>query len=104
MSIRIDHDKCRSCGACIEICPGSLIERDSDGKAWMKYPMDCWGCASCIKECRFGAIALFLGADIGGRGGQMTVQTEGNILHWQVTDPAGLVKQIDVDRKAANKY
>ena len=104
MSIRIDQELCRGCGACIEICPGSLIERDSNGKALMKYPMDCWGCASCIKECRFGAIGWFLGADIGGRGSQMSVQAEGDILHWPVTDPAGLVNQIDVDRKAANKY
>ena len=28
-------------------------------------PKDCWGCASCIKECAFGAIAFYLGAGNG---------------------------------------
>ena len=58
MSIAIDKDKCRACGRCEKVCPGTLISADESGKAYMKYPKDCWGCSSCIKECRFGAIAL----------------------------------------------
>ena len=68
MSIMIDKAKCKGCGMCTSVCPGSLIYQDSEKKAFIKYPKDCWGCASCIKECHFGAIALYLGADIGGMG------------------------------------
>ena len=68
MSIIIDKEKCRKCGKCTQVCPGSLIKKDEDGKAFIKYPKDCWGCCSCIKECQFDAIGLYLGADIGGMG------------------------------------
>ena len=60
MSIMIDKAKCKGCGMCTSVCPGSLIYQDSEKKAFIKYPKDCWGCASCIKECHFGAIALYL--------------------------------------------
>ena len=59
MSIMIDKAKCKGCGMCTSVCPGSLIYQDSEKKAFIKYPKDCWGCASCIKECHFGAIALW---------------------------------------------
>ena len=53
MSIAIDSMKCRACGKCLDVCPGSLIVRGEDKKAVIRYPKDCWGCASCIKECPF---------------------------------------------------
>ena len=58
--------------------------RGEDKKAVIRYPKDCWGCASCIKECPFEAISYYLGADIGGMGSQMTVHTEGDLLHWRI--------------------
>ena len=48
MSIAIDSMKCRACGKCLDVCPGSLIVRGEDKKAVIRYPKDCWGCASCI--------------------------------------------------------
>lgn len=66
MSIVINKELCKNCGKCANVCPGSLIKRDEDGQIFMKYPKDCWGCSSCIKECAFDAISLYLGADIGG--------------------------------------
>ena len=84
MSIAIDSMKCRACGKCLDVCPGSLIVRGEDKKAVIRYPKDCWGCASCIKECPFEAISYYLGADIGGMGSQMTVHTEGDLLHWRI--------------------
>ena len=81
MSIMIDKAKCKGCGMCTSVCPGSLIYQDSEKKAFIKYPKDCWGCASCIKECHFGAIALYLGADIGGMGSLMTVTDMGELSH-----------------------
>lgn len=51
MSIRIKQERCIGCGQCIDVCPGSLIDRNGQGKAWMHYPKDCWGCVSCVKVC-----------------------------------------------------
>ena len=36
MSIRIDANSCFACGACREVCPGNLIKRGADGKAFIK--------------------------------------------------------------------
>ena len=48
MSIAIDRNKCVGCGKCSVVCPGNLIKLE-EKKAYIKYPKDCWGCASCIK-------------------------------------------------------
>ena len=42
MSIMIDKAKCKGCGMCTSVCPGSLIYQDSEKKAFIKYPKDCW--------------------------------------------------------------
>jgi adenylylsulfate reductase subunit B len=104
MSIAINQQKCRACGACMNVCPGSLIKKDGDGKAFMKYPRDCWGCSSCIKECRFGAISFFLGADIGGRGSRMSTKIDGDLVDWNIEGTDGIVKTITINRRDANKY
>ena len=104
MSIVINKELCKNCGKCANVCPGSLIKRDEDGQIFMKYPKDCWGCSSCIKECRFGAIALYIGADLGGNGSLMRVENKGDILNWNVTLNDGTVKTIAINKKEANKY
>ena len=43
MSIRINKNKCVGCKRCLDVCPGSLIKTDETGKAYIKYPKDCWG-------------------------------------------------------------
>lgn len=104
MSIRIDSETCVGCGACSEICPGSLIKLDATGKAFIKYPKDCWGCTSCVKECPVFAIRFYLGADMGGRGGLLHTEREGAILHWIVDHPDGRVSAIDINTKESNQY
>lgn len=104
MSIAINPDICRGCGACARVCPGSLIKQDENHKAYIRYPKDCWGCSSCIKECRFGAIALYLGADIGGLGSRLTVKTYGEELLWNITKRDGSVEEIVINKKESNKY
>lgn len=104
MSIAIDKNKCMGCGQCMDVCPGSLIKRSDDNKAYIKYPKDCWGCCSCIKECKFDAIALYLGADMGGMGSKMTVKTRGNFMDWNITRTDGSVETIVIDKKESNKY
>ena len=104
MSIAIDRDKCVGCGRCHDVCPGTLIKLGEDKKAYIKYPKDCWGCTSCVKECPVGAIDFFLGADIGGNGSPMHVEGKGDILNWQITKPDGETKIITINRKDSNKY
>ena len=93
MSIAIDSMKCRACGKCLDVCPGSLIVRGEEKKAVIRYPKDCWGCAS-----------VYLGADIGGMGSQMTVHTEGDLLHWRIKKTDGTIETIVVNKKDSNKY
>lgn len=104
MSIAINKDKCVGCKRCIDVCPGSLIKLEENDKAFIKYPKNCWGCCSCIKECSKNAIGLYLGADIGGRGSIMTVKKEKDILSWRIRETNGNVNKIDVNTKDSNKY
>ncbi|WFR59986.1 ferredoxin family protein [Anaerocolumna sp. AGMB13025] len=104
MSITINQDKCTGCRKCLAVCPGSLIKVSDTKKAFMKYPKDCWGCTSCLKECSFGAISFYLGADIGGRGSKLTTVIEEDIVHWQIEDTNGELLVIDVNRKDSNQY
>lgn len=104
MSIEINREKCVGCKKCEAVCPGSLIKIGSDGKAFIKYPRDCWGCTSCLKECSVKAIAFFLGADIGGRGSRVYTESSGDILTWIIEQPQGKITEIKINRKEANKY
>ena len=104
MSIAIDKDKCIGCGKCLTVRPGSLIKRGKNGRAFIKYPKDCWGCTSCIKECPVYAIRFFLGADIGGMGSLMHTQSDGDVLRWIIEKSDGQISEIVVDRKESNKY
>jgi adenylylsulfate reductase subunit B len=104
MSIRIARDNCTGCGQCVEVCPGSLIRVDGEKKAVIRHPEECWGCTSCLKECKKGAIAFFLGADIGGRGSLMHTKREGDLCHWIIQPPEGPARTITVDRRNSNQY
>lgn len=104
MSIRIDRARCVGCGKCAEICPGNLIFLDTDGRAVLTCPEDCWGCASCLKECRQSAIAYFLGADMGGTGAEMRVQYDSPLSLWTIRRTDGASAAIAVDRRRANSY
>ena len=104
MSIEIDKLKCIGCGRCRDVCPGTLIALDSDRRAYIKYPRDCWGCTSCIKECPVHAVSFYLGADMGGTGSRMHTERNGDILSWIIKAPDGKTTRIEVDTKESNKY
>ena len=92
MSIVIDKSKCIGCKRCRNVCPGSLIKTDENGKAYIKYPKDCWGCS------------FFLGSDIGGMGSKVHTEKNGDILSWLIEKPHGEVIKIDINQKESNKY
>ncbi len=104
MSIRIQKERCVGCRRCVDICPGNLIRSDENGRAYIARPADCWGCTSCIKECRFEAIDFFLGPDIGGRGTVMHVRESKVGFDWTFTLPDGTKKEISVNAKDSNRY
>lgn len=104
MSIAIDREKCIGCGRCRQVCPGTLIKTDENGKAYIKYPKDCWGCTSCVKECPVHAVKFYLGADIGGTGSLVHTEKSSGLLRWVIERPDGTVTNIDIDPKESNKY
>ena len=104
MSIAIDAKQCVGCGKCRMVCPGSLIHMNQDGKAFIKYPKDCWGCTSCLKECAVHAIRFYLGADMGGMGSKMSVASREQYLDWKIEKRDGTVETIVIDRKQSNQY
>lgn len=104
MSIVIDKNDCTGCGKCRDVCPGNLLSPDSEGRTYIRYPRDCWGCTSCVKECSSSAIRYYLGTDIGGRGGYLYTKVEENVIHWTFCSPDGGKRVLTIDRKKANKY
>lgn len=104
MSIKIDESRCVGCQACVEVCPGNLIKIGEKNKSFIKHEHDCWGCTSCVKACPKQAISFFLGADIGGRGASLTVESHGTIRTWKISRNDGSVQEIQVDSSDANKY
>ena len=99
MSIAINKSKCMGCGRCSVVCPGSLIKLGEDKKAYIKYPKDCWGCTSCVKECPVYAIRFYLGADIGGSGNLVHTEKNGDILSWIFERTDGEIRKIDIDQR-----
>ena len=104
MSISIDKSNCIGCSRCVEVCPGNLIKLSAERRAFIKHERDCWGCTSCVKACPRAAISFFLGADIGGRGARLTVETKGTIRTWRVIKSDGSIQEIRVDSSESNKY
>ncbi|APC40420.1 4Fe-4S dicluster domain-containing protein [Clostridium estertheticum] len=104
MSIKIDLQKCVSCGKCRTICPGNLIFKNDESKAFIKYPDECWGCTACLKECPVQAINYYLGSDIGGKGTFLNTKKEKNLLHWHIYKPNKVEIIITTNVAEANKY
>lgn len=102
MSIRINSSKCIGCGKCSNICPGNLICMKGK-KAFIEFPKECWGCTACMKECKFEAIELTLGADVGGNEASMTVRIKSGRVEWKIAKGEQEIN-IEVDPMDSNKY
>ena len=104
MAIVIDRSKCIGCGKCIAICPGNIIRRDENGKAFLKNDNDCWSCVSCMKECPVHAISVTIPPQLGGGGGRMSLEREGTLTKWTVEKADGYKEEIITDTNEANRY
>ena len=104
MSIIIDKNLCVGCRKCKDVCPGNLIVIDKENKAIIKYPKDCWGCASCVKECKVDAIKYYLGADMGGKGSLLYVNEDKDIMSWIIEKSDKSKKVININKKNSNEY
>ena len=104
MSMNIDSSKCIGCSRCPEICPGNIIRLNHEGKAYLKRPLDCWHCMACIKVCPVGAISLILPPELGGRGGELTVNVRENVTKWTIRRHDGTAIEIFTDTNESNQY
>ena len=51
--VKIDHDRCTDCRACVSACP---IDAAKDRVAGKAFPADCFSCARCLNVCPVDAI------------------------------------------------
>ena len=57
LAVNIDHNMCRGCGNCSEICPVIEMKMTEDGMATACIDKTlCFGCGACISSCPTGAI------------------------------------------------
>lgn len=56
--IKVDREKCSSCGVCINLCPRDVLRLDNRGYPYMAYRDDCWYCDVCRFVCSREAIYL----------------------------------------------
>jgi NAD-dependent dihydropyrimidine dehydrogenase PreA subunit len=59
-TIKLDREKCKGCGACVEVCPHGLLEM-SDGKAIISDKDACMECGACKMNCPYNAIEVTSG-------------------------------------------
>lgn len=62
--MEIDPSKCKGCGACVRVCPLSIISlkeephSDKKKKVAVRNESLCLGCGVCYPVCKFGAISM----------------------------------------------
>lgn len=56
-TLKLDEEKCKGCGMCIEVCPHGVIFMKDD-KARIADRDSCMECGACAQNCPFSAIAV----------------------------------------------
>ncbi len=49
---------CKSCGICVEDCPGYVLEMADENKPMVVYGEECWHCANCRTSCPCSALGF----------------------------------------------
>jgi nitroreductase/NAD-dependent dihydropyrimidine dehydrogenase PreA subunit len=56
--MKVDKDKCTSCGLCIQNCPFTAWEMDEEEHPRLKAKYDCFSCYNCMVVCPVEAISI----------------------------------------------
>lgn len=56
MNIKINYDKCTSCGLCVKVCGSQRIGLDKDGRPYKIIEAGCNDCGHCVAVCPVDAI------------------------------------------------
>lgn len=103
MSIFIDRNICNGCGKarearCVRICPGNLIVRKEDNKAYIEEQeqRDCWTCAACVKECHVQAIELRLPFQISDHNTSLKARAKRIKTIWRLRDSEGNEEEFEI--------
>ncbi len=54
---RIDEEKCKLCGECVDVCPADVLAVEGQATV-VVAPQDCLGCESCISVCPEDAVTV----------------------------------------------
>ena len=100
--------KCTGCNGapesrCENVCPGDLMVRSEDGKAYCRKSRDCWDCMCCAKVCPVGAISIRAPYELGYRGASLTPKILGNEIEWTCVDIYGKKEVYRMERIHKNK-
>ena len=63
--VKIDFDRCKECGYCVEFCPkkllkiGAKVNKKGYYPPEMEKPEDCIACGTCAKVCPEAAIQVY---------------------------------------------
>ena len=55
MPVKVDHDTCIGCGACVGVCPTGSLSLNEEGKSECNADT-CIDCGACVATCPVGAI------------------------------------------------
>lgn len=101
MGVYIDEGVCNGCGRreetmCERICPGNLLLRGVNGKAYIRDEGACWVCAACVKACPRHAIELKLPLQIGGNGSSLKARVSKGETIWELKKLNGEVEEFRI--------
>jgi NAD-dependent dihydropyrimidine dehydrogenase PreA subunit len=57
MVVKINIEKCKGCGSCVEACPQGVLKLKNK-KCIIAKPKDCLECGTCVYSCPQNALSL----------------------------------------------
>jgi len=56
--VKVDKNRCKSCGICIKYCPKDVFDKDIEGSPVVARAADCTQCGLCVMLCPDFAITV----------------------------------------------